>query len=170
MAQTISSSRGNTAYTADSTSSSALAVYTNGANPTRVIINSLAWLSGSASSNNTRFVLYLRNSGTTTNDIPVAGSSQNSIASMILIPGQIPVPGLTNTTQNTAFNLVTSSVSGTLANDVLMGSAVNAQNSGYSFCPKNIWMGPSDVLIVRIYTASSLAGTVVWNFTTITES
>jgi hypothetical protein len=170
MAQTISYSRGNTSYTANTTSSNALTVYTNGANPTRVIFNTLAWIPNVGDQYNIRFNLYLRNSGASASqDVPIAGVSINSVTSVFITPGQIAVPGMSGVT---AFNYmpVTQGVTGTLAGDILMGSGANSTSSGYSYCPKNMWMGPNDLLIVKVYSGGSNAGTVVWNFTTITES
>lgn len=158
MAQTIAAVRGNQAYTPNN--SNELTIYTNGSNSTRVIINSLAFIQSSTNNDTQRCLLLLRNS-TGGADVPVAMVSQNACTTVSFTPGQIPT--------GQPYAIVGQSINFFRPSDTYLGTS-NSVSSFFAYCPKSIWMGPSDVLIYVGYNSNTYSGNVVWNFTTISES
>jgi hypothetical protein len=167
MAQTITAVRGNTAYTPNNTNE--LTLYTNGSGgSTRVIINSCGFIRSNSTNDQARYVIYLRNSGGGS-DMPVAMISNNVITNAFFLPGVTSVPQSSSAGYGILFPVTQGSAAIT-PQQLFVATLTSGIDSGCSYCPKSIWMGPSDVLIFRGYNGANTAGNVVWNFTAITES
>ena len=183
MAQTIAMQRGSQSVTCQGTNRYTLFTQSGG-NATRVVINGLAiYASSSNSAGNWSIGLFIKNSGTSVY-LPVAFKNNPGSANtmnVFLLPG---IGANANTgAQRASTNDTISAVSllGGNTNDwpnadnmILQGisSQVTLGNSTalYDYCPQNIWLGSGDALILSTHNPATLAATVAWNFTTITES
>ena len=169
MAQTISAQRGNVSI-AHNTS---VTLFTNSASgSSRVIINTVGLFSTSSDHANWASALYLGNAGGG-NNIPFAinRTSYGPNYAQIYVPGTIPVPSINNTNGlGMIAHVNNSSVNNTDPNSMLWNWTSANISVQHAWCPKSIWMGPSDNLIFRQFNNNAQTCTLVYNFTVITET
>ena len=169
MTQTISAARGNQTVANNSVTS----IYTNSASgSSRVIINGLT-LFATVSATTLASGLYIRNASGGS-DLIVAAYRQNGISrdALAWVPGTVPV-GSVNTVNGAGF--VGLLYDNGVINSVALGglqfnNAGTTVNNQLAFCPKNLWLCPSDQLIFRAISGNANDMTLVYNFTVITET
>lgn len=168
MAQTISASRGSQAY---NTNNSAVTLFTNSASgSSRIIINSMMYTIDT-SQQPMDMILYIRNTGGGY-DVPFAISRNAINAGMIMMmPGNTPIGQINNTsTSNTLWYGTTLSATQSPNDLRLNWTSASTTANNLHVCPKSIWLGPSDSIIIRARNDNSNAGNIVWNFTCILET
>jgi hypothetical protein len=169
MAQTISAQRGSISVSANTNTT----LYTNSASgSSRVIINSLGMFIQSGDTTLIASGLYIVNSGGGT-AIPfaMARTSMASQLAQVWVPGTTPVGssiGASNPGQMVFIN--NGSANSTNPNQMQWNYAGGSITNNFAYCPKSVWMGPSDVL--RFVQTNGASGdvTLVYNFTVITET
>jgi len=169
MAQTISAARGNQSVANNSVTS----IYTNSSSgSSRVIINGLT-IFGTGGGTTLLSALYIRNSSGG-NDLVVAAYCQNGTGrdALVWVPGSIPVGAVNSVNGQGMYGMVfNTGVDNSVAVDGLQWnwSGTSFVNQ-FHYCPKNIWLGPSDQLIFRAKSGNTSNMTLVYNFTVITET
>ena len=103
--------------------------------------------------------------------MPVANISANVVTNCFFLPGTVQIPQNNSVGSAIAFPCTQETI-GINPTELFMANLPSGITSGVSYCPKSIWMGPSDSLIFRgsVSGGSNQSVTVVWNFTAITES
>ncbi len=169
MAQTISAQRGNTSITANTDTT----LFTNSSSgSSRVIINSVGLFMQSGDATLIASGLYIANSGGGIM-IPFA-LARTTMASQychIYVPGTTPVGssiGASSPGQMIFIN--NGSQSSTNPNQMQWNYAGGSITNNFAYCPKSVWLGPSDILKFRQTNSSSNDMTLVYNFTVITET
>ena len=168
MAQTISAQSGtlNLATNTDTT------VFTNSSSgSSRVIINSVAWFMTPSATSLIASGLYIQNSaGGTMIPFALARTTMSNQYCQIWVPGTTPVgtAGSTSTGQFVFIN--NGSSASTNPNQMQWNYTGNTIQNVFAYCPKSIWLGPSDILKARMTNDQSENMNLVYNFTVITET
>jgi len=171
MAQTISAQRGSTSISTNTDTT----LFTNSASgSSRVIINSVGLFmpSGSGDTNLIASGLYIQNTGGGVM-IPfaLARTTMSSQYCHIYVPGTTPVGsaiGASNPGQIIFIN--NGSPVSTNPNQMQWNYSGSSTTNNYAYCPKSVWMGPSDLLRFRQTNNAGSDMTLVYNFTVITET
>tara|TARA_R110000868_G_scaffold272380_1_gene531657 strand:- start:527 stop:1036 length:510 start_codon:yes stop_codon:yes gene_type:complete len=169
MAQTISAQRGSTSIAINTFST----LYTNSSSgSSRVIINAFGLFTTTGDVTFIASGLYLTNSaGGFSIPVAIARTTMASQYNHIYVPGSIPVGSAVNT-NGTGFVILVnrSNQSSTAPNEMQWSYSGTAVVDPIHYCPKSIWMGPSDVLSVRQTNGNGANMTANYNFTVITET
>jgi hypothetical protein len=169
MAQTISAQRGSTSVAINTFST----LYTNSASgSSRVIINTFGLFTTSGDVTFIASGLFLTNSaGGFSMPVAMGRSTVTTEYCQIWVPGTTPV-GMVNNSQGTGMMMLINrgNQSSTNPNELQWNFSGTQVVDPFAFCPKSIWMGPSDVLSVRQTNGNGANLTVNYNFTVITET
>jgi hypothetical protein len=182
MPQTVALQRGTTTTTSNN---AWVNLFTqSGGIATRVIINGL-YITAGAGPGTYQTMLLSINSNSGGVYLPVAfKSSSTSYApsTMFFLPGNTASPSAgaqTSSTSATASNqsILTASTSNgsPLPGDMYVigptqANNMSSQTSQFEFCPQNFWIGPNDSVSFACRSPNINTYTVVFSFTTITES
>ena len=189
MAQTVALQRGTTTVTGNGSSFADLFTQSSGI-ATRVILNGVACY---ASSTDTRLYacLLVKSAGSSTNVLTVAtksyGNNQNvgafdfsvvdGIADNLGPWSPTSNQGTTNKANMAATNTTTATQGGTTFATTMnyiyvsgTGSNINTNDVQYFAVPRDFWIGPSDIVSLKIFTANTRTWTIAYSFTTVTES
>lgn len=169
MAQTISVQRGSTSISTNTDTT----IFTNSASgSSRVIINSVGWFIQDGSASYIATGLFVQNSaGGVMIPFGMARTTMASQLSQVWVPGTTPVGssiGTSNPGQMVFIN--NGSANSTDPNQMQWNYAGSTITNNFAYCPKSIWMGPSDVLKARQANSSGQSTNLVYNFTVITET
>jgi hypothetical protein len=168
MAQTISAQRGSTSIAINTFST----LYTNSASgSSRVIINAFGLFTTTGDVTFIASGLFLTNSaGGFSMPVALARTTPAAQYCQIYVPGTVPVGNL-NATQLGQFIFVNDgNQSSTNPTEMRLNYTGTTLSASFAYCPKTIWMGPSDVLSVRQTNNNGANMTVNYNFTVITET
>lgn len=182
MAQTIAAQRGTTTVTANGTSTVTLFTQSTGT-ATRVILNSVSFYTNNGGTA-PKMSLCININGTGNQTcVALLGSSNGTSANgLTMFPNCSPFP-LTNTTA-TANTYIDRWMPTTLANKNIgtdlqsgywvfqgpNGSTNSSESSAIEYVPSQFWMNSGDSLVFRCRSATGDTATVMYSFTTITES
>lgn len=103
--------------------------------------------------------------------VALARTTMASQYCQVYVPGTTPVGsalGASNPGQMVFIN--NGNQSSTNPNEMRWNYAGSSITDNFAYCPKTIWMGPSDVLSVRQTNNNGANLTVNYNFTVITET
>ena len=169
MAQTISAQRGtlNLPTNTDTT------VFTNSSSgSSRVIINSIAWFMSPSATTLIASGLYIQNSaGGTMIPFGMARTTMANQYCQIWVPGTTPVgSSIGASTPGEIVFINNGSSASTNPNQMQWNYAGSSITNNFAYCPKSIWMGPSDILRARMTNDQSENMNLVYNFTVITET
>ena len=179
MAQTITLQRGTASMTFDGTTKYTLFTQSGGI-ATRVMIGGVG-VKASTARAGTMMGIFVQQSGGgfQTIALKIANSSAN-VSNLDLSPGQMNFGSPTTTgIQLSGSSLVAGNVANTFYGDQVMSSAnvfgAGTSTSIYSgsqfeFCPKEFYIGPSDIVYLKAHNPFGDAGNYVYSFTCITES
>jgi hypothetical protein len=170
MAQTISAQRGSTTISTNTDTT----IFTNSSSgSSRLIINSVGWfLSGGGDTSMIASGLYIQNSaGGIMIPFALARTTMSAQYCHIYVPGTTPVGsalGASNPGQMVFIN--NGSPNSTDPNQMQWNYAGGSLTNNFAYCPKSIWMGPSDVIKCRQTNNAGQTTVLVYNFTLITET
>lgn len=168
MAQTISAQRGSTSIAANTFTT----LYTNSASgSSRVIINAFGLFTTTGDVTFIAGGLFLTNSaGGFSIPVALARTTVSSQYCQIYVPGTTPVGNANSTQAGQVVFINISNQSSTNPNEMIWNYAGATTTTAYAYCPKSIWMGPSDVLSVRQTNGNGANMTANYNFTVILET
>jgi hypothetical protein len=182
MAQTIAAQRGSTTVTANGTSTVTLFTQSTGI-ATRVILNSVSFYTNNGASN-TRMSLCININGTGNQTcVAIVGTSNGQAGQgLTMFPGCQP-QAFTNITA-TANTYIDRWIPASLANKNIgtdlqngywgyngpNGSTQDSQGGSIEYVPSQFWMNSGDSLVFRCKSYVADTATVMYSFTTITES
>jgi len=169
MAQTISAQRGSTSIAINTFST----LYTNSSSgSSRVIINAFGLFTTTGDVTFISSGLFLTNSaGGFSMPVALARTTVSASYNHIYVPGTTSVGSATSaSTPGMMIFINNSNQSSTNPNEMQWNYAGSTTITQYAYCPKSIWMGPSDVLSVRQTNSNGANMTVNYNFTVILET
>jgi len=168
MAQTISAQRGtlNLATNTDTT------VFTNSSSgSSRVIINSIAWFMTPTATSLIASGLFIQNSaGGTMIPFALGRTTMANQYCQVYVPGTTPVGQLGSSTAGHFIFINNSTSASTNPNGMQLNYAGNSIIQNFAYCPKTIWLGPSDLLRARMTNDAGENMNLIYNFTVITET
>jgi hypothetical protein len=188
MPQTVALQRGTASLTWNGTTQHTLFTQSGGI-ATRVVIGGISFTS--SSDGPLSIMLVVRLAGSASNTVTVAfkgTSTRRNPTAIDFVPGVSPNssaqrPSTVETTSGQtvlAYTSANNQLSGSSSYNIQSVSATGADSAtdtgstsfNYEYCPLQFWIGPSDIVSVKVfnYNASGATGTVAFNFTTITES
>ena len=183
MAQTIVAQRGSASVTCDGTTAVTLFTQSSGI-ATRVILNSVTFRdSSTGNSPRMSLMINVNGSGNQTAVALVSVPTGISSSGITMFPGGNPMPH-TNITANPQtyidrWFIVNTEASINIGQNISNtrwnyagpnGSTMTSGAGAFESVPSQFWMNSGDVLLARCFTGNSGTGTIVYSFTTITES
>jgi hypothetical protein len=168
MAQTISAQRGTLSLSPNTDTT----VFTNSSSgSSRVIINSVAWFMTPTATSLIASGLFIQNSaGGTMIPFALARTTMSNQYCQVYVPGTVPVGQLGSSTAGHFTFINNGSSASTNPNQMQLNYTGTSIISNFAYCPKTIWLGPSDLFRARMTNDQGENMNLVYNFTVITET